>query len=115
MDQSTSTDCWACDLARGDPAQHKTQWHTLDNFGIVVTDLNPRGYDKRLLWVPVWHVTCGRESKVMIQEALERLGQVVDAVCQNEGLSLITWEIDKHSYEEHWHAQACLDRKEADD
>lgn len=105
-------DCPFCQLAAGEPAQHKTDWHTLDEKGIVVTDLNKRGFAKRLLWVPREHVRQGEETEEMRLEAANRLKQVARAMCQNERLKVATMDFQHWSDRRHWHVQYCLVRRE---
>jgi hypothetical protein len=64
--------CWACQLARGNIKQHKTQWLYVGHEGAVVLDNNPAGYTYRLLFVPREHVAEGQET-VGMKHIAERL------------------------------------------
>lgn len=103
--------CWACALAHGDPSQHLTAWFYVGPEGAVVEDLSPRAYDMRLLFVPVEHYACGLEPSRLRDEAVRLLRAVAAAVCQNRDMELVGLDLYRHSYRDHWHAQANLARK----
>ena len=105
-------DCPFCQLAMGNPTEHKTEWFYLYHRGIVVEDLNPKGHTMRLLYVPREHVHCGEQHPFAEDCAQMELMAVARAICQNRGLTIVKWDMGDHSYSEHWHAQVCLDKKE---
>jgi len=112
-------DCWACELARGEPQQWipdcapkgwTPHWfYLVPNIGIVVKDATSAGYSMRLLYVPELHIACGGESKTDRREAVAILTSVVKN--RLPGYRIVRFDLDDHSYKVHWHAQACLERR----
>lgn len=110
--------CWACELANGDPEQfhpsHAPQdfsprWYWLvPNEGIVCKDMNDKGYAMRLLYVPCWHLPCGKEFPSDHLDAKAILTDVVRKCLP--GYRIVKIDLDNHSFSSHWHAQACLEK-----
>ena len=104
--------CWACQLARGDLRQKKTEWFFIDQWtGAVVEDLNPKGHTMRLLYVPLEHLPCGKETQTMRSQAKRFLYAVGNAICVNRSLETGVLDMDNHTFKQHWHAQLCLEEK----
>lgn len=111
--------CWACDLANGDPRQFRPpgspkqwepRWYFLTPWdGIVCKDLQSRGYDIRLLYIPRRHVPCGQELIEDRERAKSLLARVAEEMLPD--YRIVAFDLDTHSYKAHWHAQACLVRK----
>jgi len=110
----THKDCWACELARGARSQHKTPWYYLvPKVGLVCEDLQSKGYDKRLLFVPIECNPCGSES-----ESDHELAKVILARVTKRRLPeyrIVGYDLTNHSYRAHWHAQANLRKRIRDD
>lgn len=109
--------CNLCQLAHGDEREHLTEWFYLGlpgevpepMQGVVARDLEDKGYNMRLLWVPRRHVVCGDETREMKRTARFILLAVAQAVCVNKNLVISGFDFSHYSMRDHWHAQILLD------
>ena len=82
----------------------------MGRYWCVVDDLDPRGFALRLLYVPRIHMPCGEETRIMRNQAKNRLHGFSRAIEAAGALRLARTDLGMHRFRAHWHAQACFEK-----